>query len=111
MAPKALHAPATVEPCAQPFWPRSSPGSAAAQQDLPPYVLNATLGEFERQFVPSEENPDDGKRLVWLPCPEELGVEVESACEQVRTRLGSRPRTYCLRARNACASPPPPHMP
>lgn len=57
------------------------------QQDLPPEVLNLTLAEFDQQYIPSEANPDDGERAVWVPC-DQLDVEVEAACQQVGAAAG-----------------------
>lgn len=51
-------------------------------QDLAPELLNLTLTAFEAQFIPSESNPDDGQRPVWVPC-DQLDAQVEAACEQV----------------------------
>ena len=61
--------------------------SSPLQQDLPPEVLNLTLAEFDQQYIPSEANPDDGERAVWVPC-DQLDVEVEAACQQVGAAAG-----------------------
>lgn len=64
--------------------PRSHP-CPLPPQDVAPEVLNVTVTEFNKQFVPSEENPDDGQRPVWVPC--DAGIlesEVEAACLRVR---------------------------
>ena len=46
-----------------------------------------TVTDFNKQYIPSEENPDDGERPVWVPCDSgELGVEVIAGCQQVGAR-------------------------
>lgn len=67
------------------------------QQDLPPEVLNLTLAEFDQQYIPSEANPDDGERAVWVPC-DQLDVEVEAACQQVGAAA------VCWRDQGVCAA-------
>lgn len=53
-------------------------------QDVAEEVLNATVTAFNKQYIPSEENPDDGERDVWVPCNSgELAVDVLAGCQQV----------------------------
>lgn len=71
------------------FIPTSSPhaklcSDAFSLQDVAEEVLNATVIAFNKQYIPSEENPDDGERDVWVPCNSgELAVDVLAGCQQV----------------------------
>ncbi|KAI7846368.1 hypothetical protein COHA_000079 [Chlorella ohadii] len=74
-------------------------------EDLAPELLNLTLTAFEAQFIPSESNPDDGQRPVWVPC-DQLDAQVEAACEQVEGEVAA----YQLRmAVNCTHDAPVPH--
>ena len=83
--------------------PTTPPPWPAAPQEIPDEVLNVTITKFESLYVPSEDNPDNGTRLIWVvPC-ELLDVEVQSACQQVR-----RPSRWAAPARPAPPASPPP---
>ena len=79
----------------------SHPSAPAAPQDVAPEVLNVTVTEFNKQFLPSETNPDDGTRPVWVPCDAGvLETEVEAACLKVRACCCC----CCCRCRCCCCA-------
>lgn len=70
-----------------PWPPPTLAKHAAPAQDVPEEVLNVTVTDFNKQYIPSEENPDDGEGPVWVPCDSgELDVEVIAGCQQVGAR-------------------------